>query len=63
MSNSSDRLFPPTADDFARMEHRARAACETATPGSHAYRLAIDVLRLLDERTRLLSAGVPDHEG
>ena len=57
-----DRLFPLTADDCARIEDRARAACRTAKPGSHAYRLGIDVLRLLEERQRLLVAGASTHD-
>jgi len=56
-----DRLFALTADDCARIEDRARAACQTAKPGSHAYRLALDVLRLLEERQRLMMAGVAAH--
>ena len=52
-----DRLFALSADDCARIEDRARAACHAAKPGSHAYRLAIDVMRLLEERQRLLVAG------
>ena len=52
---SNDRLFPMTDDDLARMEHRARTACERAKSGdSAAYRLALDVLRLIEERQRLL---------
>ena len=57
-----DRLFALTADDCARIENRARAACQTAKPGSHAYRLGIDVLRLLEERQRLLVAGVAAYD-
>ena len=56
-----DRLFALTADDVARIEDRARAACQTAKPGTHAYRLGIDVLRLLEERQRLLVAGASSH--
>ena len=52
-----DRLFALSADDVARIEDRARAACQRSKPGSHAYRLGIDVLRLLEERQRLLIAG------
>ena len=57
-----DRLFALTADDCARIEDRARAACQTAKPGTHAYRLGIDVLRLLEERQRLLMARVAAHD-
>ena len=53
-----DRLFALSADDVARIEDRARTACQTAKPGTHAYRLGIEVLRLLEERQRLLLAGV-----
>ena len=49
------RLFPLTADDLARIEHRARSLCEAAKAGTNQYRLATDVLRLLDERRRLLA--------
>lgn len=45
---------PLTADDCARIEHRARRAgsgnCWTGTSGT----LAADVMRLLRERARLL---------
>ena len=51
---------PLTADDLARMEHRAKIACEEPKRSAAAYRLAVDVLRLLDERRRLL---VPPAEG
>lgn len=42
-----------TADDLARMEHRARRfqGAWTGTSGT----LAADVMRLLDERRRLLA--------
>lgn len=44
-----------TADDLARMEHRARRSgsgnCWTGTSGT----LAADVMRLLAERQRLLA--------
>ena len=46
--------LPLTADDCARMEHRAKRAgpanCWTGTSGQ----LAADVVRLLAERNRLL---------
>lgn len=43
-----------TADDLARMEHRARRfqGAWTGTSGT----LAADVMRLLEERRRLLAA-------
>lgn len=48
-------LLPLTADDCARIEHRARRAgsgnCWTGTSGT----LAGDVIRLLRERARLLA--------
>lgn len=60
----NDRLFPMTDDDLARMEHRATAACERAkSRDSVAYRLALDVLRLLDERRRLLVRDIDGGRG
>ncbi|CAB4176887.1 hypothetical protein UFOVP985_74, partial [uncultured Caudovirales phage] len=48
-------------DDLARMEHRARAACERAKSGdSVAYRLALDVLRLIEERQRLVVRSIEE---
>lgn len=51
MSRPPDPL-PLTADDLARMEHRARrfSGAWTGTSGT----LAADVIRLLRERQRLL---------
>lgn len=50
-----------TDDDLARMEHRARAACERAKSGdSVAYRLALDVLRLIEERQRLVVRSIEE---
>jgi hypothetical protein len=48
----SDLRPPLTEDDLARMEHRARRfqGAWTGTSGS----LAADVMRLLEERRRLL---------
>jgi hypothetical protein len=46
--------YPLTSDDLARMEHRAKTACEEPKRNAAAYRMAVDVLRLLDERRRLL---------
>lgn len=47
-----DEVPPLTADDLARMEHRARRyqGAWTGTAGT----LAADVIRLLRERLRLL---------
>jgi hypothetical protein len=47
-----DEVPPLTADDLARMEHRARrfSGAYTGTAGT----LAGDVIRLLRERLRLL---------
>lgn len=53
------RLFPLTSDDLARIEHRARGACESGRRDTLAYKLAVDVMRLLDERQRLLRPGEP----
>jgi hypothetical protein len=54
---SQEQMLPLTADDVARIEHRAMTACESPKRNPAAYRLAVDVLRLLGERRRLLTAG------
>jgi len=48
-------LLPLSADDIARMEHRARAAGQPGWTGTSGT-LAADVMRLLWERQRLLTA-------
>ncbi len=53
---SQEQMLPLTADDVARIEHRAMSACEAPKRNAAAYRLAVDVMRLLGERQRLLTA-------
>ena len=52
--NSSEKLLPLTADDLARIEHRARRWQNSI--GTVYHELARDVFRLLAERERLLQA-------
>ena len=49
------QLLPLTSVDIARMEHRARAAGQPGWTGTSGT-LAADVMRLLWERQRLLTA-------
>ena len=51
--NDPDALHWLTSDDIARMTHRARQAGQPSWTGTSGT-LAADVMRLLDERQRLL---------